>query len=477
IKDRARVIRDGLEQEIDSGSEIISGEGLRTMGGMGTPGYMPPEQAENASQVTAESDIYALGKMLRECYLLLSPHEEIKMLKSKAGSSQKKEDLKKIENALPSDILAIIAKATEVEPQNRYESVKKMANDIEAYLHHRTVSVREYSFWELFYKWSQRNKIIVLLFILTLLLILSFTSYSFWSKKRELHLKSQKLYGQFVREKKEADNHSSETRQEKSKKTESSLKALTYLNQAIKLQPENSQMNKEKVLLSIELFDLVCENQQYLLAYSIAKELDNLIKLNATDGINKETSYIDKIKENQDKMLLDHQKDLKSWLDELTPIKDKSVEDRTRRRRSGIGLKIWVLEDAIYEISKMKEPEIFQRLLEVLKEGADYYSSEKIQSSQMNRFYQNILEIVSHIVTPENGEEMMDLIKKILSAPEKANFNSSEKTYLKELMKVLLENTRSRKYAETMKILALKLGSDFWKDIDKYYQKRLSEEQ
>lgn len=63
-----------LEKIAVGNSRII--EEMKTIGGMGTEGYMAPEQRENAIKVTFQSDIYSLGQILRECFVLLSPWEE-----------------------------------------------------------------------------------------------------------------------------------------------------------------------------------------------------------------------------------------------------------------------------------------------------------------------------------------------------------------------------------------------------------------
>ena len=45
-------------------------KGFQTVGGIGTAGYMPPEQSESASDVKEQADIYALGKILKQCHEL-----------------------------------------------------------------------------------------------------------------------------------------------------------------------------------------------------------------------------------------------------------------------------------------------------------------------------------------------------------------------------------------------------------------------
>ncbi|MEK7484902.1 MAG: serine/threonine-protein kinase, partial [Planctomycetota bacterium] len=112
---------------------------LRTIGGMGTQGYMPPEQADDASQVTPASDIFALGKILRECFTLMSPQEEFKRVLARFQEEEKLEKSKRsnpsnlvkdLDQKIPSEVLAIIQKATEEEPENRYQSLSELIEDL-----------------------------------------------------------------------------------------------------------------------------------------------------------------------------------------------------------------------------------------------------------------------------------------------------------------------------------------------------------
>ncbi|MEK7486922.1 MAG: serine/threonine-protein kinase, partial [Planctomycetota bacterium] len=150
---------------------------LRTVGGIGTPGYMSPEQSENAREVTITTDIYSLGKILRECFTFLSPLEEIRF----SLTHQKKESPKKIfspkktkttllDKQVPPEIHAIALKAFQEKPQERYRSVLELKEDIERYQKNMRVLVKEYGPLEAFVKWIQRNRhpVFISLFLITI---------------------------------------------------------------------------------------------------------------------------------------------------------------------------------------------------------------------------------------------------------------------------------------------------------------------
>jgi serine/threonine protein kinase len=63
----------------------------KTIGGLGTRGYMSPEQQEDASQVTPQSDIFALGQILKECFFLST----IESLVTKEAEEKLEEESKK----------------------------------------------------------------------------------------------------------------------------------------------------------------------------------------------------------------------------------------------------------------------------------------------------------------------------------------------------------------------------------------------
>ena len=114
---------------------------------MGTPGYMSPEQQEDASKVTPISDIYALGKILRECFTGLSPIEEFQ-LEVKEFSEKKSHKPKKHPTNLPLDIKAIVEKAIQGLPQNRYQKVSELVQEIERYRNNQLILARQHNFWD-----------------------------------------------------------------------------------------------------------------------------------------------------------------------------------------------------------------------------------------------------------------------------------------------------------------------------------------
>jgi len=111
----------GAERSAEAPTSGQRTEGVRTAHGaaIGTPGFMPPEQARgDLDQVGARSDVYALGAVLK---LLVSTP------RGAAGGDT-------ADRGMPRPLSAICAKATAVEPADRYAGVQELAADVSRYL-------------------------------------------------------------------------------------------------------------------------------------------------------------------------------------------------------------------------------------------------------------------------------------------------------------------------------------------------------
>jgi len=109
---------------------------------MGTPYYMPPEQAlGDMEQVDNLSDIYSLGAVLYEMvsgycpYTGKTPDEVLAAL-----VKDPPEPLLSHVPSLPGDVVSIIEKAMAREKAKRYPMAKHLADDIENYLNERPLN-------------------------------------------------------------------------------------------------------------------------------------------------------------------------------------------------------------------------------------------------------------------------------------------------------------------------------------------------
>jgi serine/threonine protein kinase len=113
---------------------------------LGTPGYMSPEQASgDVAHLDERSDIYSLGALLR--FLVTPP--------ATANSNFRWRQDKALE--------AICAKATEINPANRYASVSELSADVSRYLDGLPVSARKETVFDRVARFYRRYTVAILL--------------------------------------------------------------------------------------------------------------------------------------------------------------------------------------------------------------------------------------------------------------------------------------------------------------------------
>ncbi len=139
---------------------------LCTMDGdvVGTPAYMPPEQAAGKTEeVGAHSDVYALGAMI---YHLLAGHPPYipkgARLNNHAIWARVQEGpptpIAQLAAQAPAEVVAICDKAMARDWRQRYRDMSELAEDLSAYLNQRVVRAYETGTWAETRKWVKRNK-------------------------------------------------------------------------------------------------------------------------------------------------------------------------------------------------------------------------------------------------------------------------------------------------------------------------------
>ncbi len=129
-------LRDGEDVAAPSAPAVDVGERAVTQAGavIGTPGYMAPEQLRG-TPIGPRADVYALGAMLFEVLALEPMHrgDMNAMLASTLQGAQLPSARAPSANVAP-ELDAIVARATALDPADRYESARAMHDDIEAFL-------------------------------------------------------------------------------------------------------------------------------------------------------------------------------------------------------------------------------------------------------------------------------------------------------------------------------------------------------
>lgn len=132
---------------------------------LGTPAYMPPEQATGKVQsIDERSDVYSLGAILYAMLTLQPPIDKeggyMAMLMRVAEGEIAPPEQRNPPRAgrIPRELSAIAMKALAKEPHHRYPNVEALRRDIERFQEGRSVSAKEDTRREMLWKFVKRNK-------------------------------------------------------------------------------------------------------------------------------------------------------------------------------------------------------------------------------------------------------------------------------------------------------------------------------
>jgi eukaryotic-like serine/threonine-protein kinase len=174
-----------FEKELENLKSIRSDTKTREGATLGTPAYMPPEQAlGKISLMDGRSDIYSLGAVLYEI-LTGKPPVTGKYI-ADILMRVVNEEIKPVRELIPQvpiELEAIVAKALSKNMLDRYQKAQDLAADLEAYMSGNRITAHEYTSWELLKRFIQQNKALVISIasiagVIILALILTLISYS-----------------------------------------------------------------------------------------------------------------------------------------------------------------------------------------------------------------------------------------------------------------------------------------------------------
>jgi serine/threonine-protein kinase len=158
----------GIAKLLDDGR----GTGTETVGaaaGLLTPDYASPEQLAGEALGVA-TDVYSSGVVLyellagvRPCTHRWSSRRALEGAPVETSPPPPSDGCADptTKRALRGDLDAIVLKALEQRPEERYATINALADDIERYLHHEPVLARPYSTWYRVRKGAVRNKVAV----------------------------------------------------------------------------------------------------------------------------------------------------------------------------------------------------------------------------------------------------------------------------------------------------------------------------
>lgn len=162
---------------------------------LGTPAYMSPEQANGQINIIDHrSDLFSLGLILFELVTLrrayIADDKETTLDKAKKAKLADAKPYASHQN-IPKQLVAIIRKATNLDPDARYTTVEEFADDIRRYMRGDAIKARRETPVQKLLRWMNRHRLATLNAMVYLILI-SFTVVG-WSlyQQQQTKVKSQ----------------------------------------------------------------------------------------------------------------------------------------------------------------------------------------------------------------------------------------------------------------------------------------------
>jgi WD40 repeat protein/serine/threonine protein kinase len=156
-QDQPRITDFGLAKHVEAGSELTGSGQI-----LGTPSYMPPEQAAGrADRAGPLADVYSLGAVLYAALAGRPPFQSanpidtlLQVLNAEPVAPRQ------LNPKVPADLETICLKCLHKEPLRRYASARALADDLDRFLQGMPIEARPVSTIERAWRWHRRNRML-----------------------------------------------------------------------------------------------------------------------------------------------------------------------------------------------------------------------------------------------------------------------------------------------------------------------------
>jgi serine/threonine protein kinase len=256
-------------------TRAIDGELTQAGAIMGTPAYMPPEQAK-CKEVDQRADIYSLGAILYEIMTLTPPVGRggdmlvilMRVVEGKIDPPQKRSPQRANAGWIPPELSAIALKALAMAPADRYQTVEALRRDVELFLEGRSVSAKQDTFREMAWKLVKRNKGVSVATAASLVVLVIVVVF-FLKINYQARVEAENNNIAYLKEKSDKEKEQDDKRKEQKKSAPAFVgaarlltadkqfaPALTQVNTALEFDPDQTEayLLKGQLLIGLERY-------------------------------------------------------------------------------------------------------------------------------------------------------------------------------------------------------------------------------
>ena len=155
---------------------------------MGTPQYMPPEQAlGDVNNIDERSDVYTLGAILYELLTGKPPHQEKTPMQTILAVLEKPViPPQKLEPDVPPELAAIAMRALSKDKLSRYATAQELVEEVQCFQQGHLVRSYRYTLRELFVRWVARHYRLLLVAIVVLVAVGGAWWYRGWADEMRM---------------------------------------------------------------------------------------------------------------------------------------------------------------------------------------------------------------------------------------------------------------------------------------------------
>jgi len=179
---RCRLLDFGLARRIP----IAEDEVTRTLGFVGTPAYAAPENFTSVeAPIDVRTDVYSLGIVLYECLGGRRPFQS-ERLRDLIREIEERDPprLTSFAPGVDRELDTIVAKSVAKSPEERYQTVHALAEDLQRYLEGRPVQAMPRGASYLMRKWVRRHRLAFGFSLAIALLVIGSGAVSWWQAAR-----------------------------------------------------------------------------------------------------------------------------------------------------------------------------------------------------------------------------------------------------------------------------------------------------